>query len=346
MKKTILFAFLAVAALAGIWIFRAELQAWISPREHGLVLYGNADDRQLELAFLISERIAELKPEEGTVVKKGDFLGSLETVRLKNDIAAAEAEVASGKAELEAAEALYEKSKNGSRAEDVAIARAGNAAIAAKIRAAEADYKRQTGLRTTEAVSAQTQEAAEAEYLFLKSGLDALRSYLNKLVAGERAEDIAAAKAKVGQARAGLARAEAELAIRKQRLTDAKLYAPCDGIIRNRLLEPGELAGPQNPVLTLAVVSPKWVRVYLPETLLTKIKSGDKAAVRFDGAEKTFDGWVGFISPSAEFTPKNIETPELRTNLVYEVRVFVDDPENNLKLGAPASVSFPGVMIQ
>ncbi len=346
MKKKIIAAVIVLLMFSCAWIFRADLQGGFSHQEKELVLYGNVDNRQLNLTFLISERIAEIRPEEGSIVKKGELIGSLETLRLENDVAAVQADIASRKASLAAAEALYEKAQNGSRLEDIAIARAGNAAIAAKIKAAEADYKRQTILRKTNAVSAQTQEYAEAEYFFLKSGLDAVSNFLNRLIAGERKEDIAAAKAKVEQANADLTRAQAELVIKQQRLADAKLFAPCDGIIRNRLLEPGELAGPQTPVLTLAVISPKWIRVYLSETLLTKVKSGDKAAIHFDGAEKTFDGWVGFISPSAEFTPKNIETPELRTNLVYEVRVFVDDPENNLKLGAPASVSFPGVMIQ
>ena len=146
------------------------------------------------------------------------------------------------------------------------------------------------------------------------------------------------------QAKANLARAEAELQILRQQLADTKLHAPCDGIIRNRLLEPGELASPQKPVLTLAVVSPKWVRVYLPETLLAKVKTGEKCRIRMDGMERDFSGWVGFVSPTAEFTPKNIETPELRTSLVYETRVFVDDPENQLKLGSPVTVVFPGIM--
>ena len=101
------------------------------------------------------------------------------------------------------------------------------------------------------------------------------------------------------------------------------------------------MASPQTPVVTLAIVSPKWVRVYLSEPQLPLVKPGDKAKIRIDGMPKTiFDGWVGFISPNAEFTPKNVETRELRTSLVYEVRVYVNDPDNLLKLGAPATVEF------
>ncbi len=345
--KKILLLLLPLLLLAGAaWFFRAEIEAWVAPSEQELVLFGNVDDRQLNLSFMISERIAELIPEEGSTVKKGDLLGSLETVRLTNDIAATRADIAARKAAVAAAQAACEKAMNGFRQEDIAMARAGSAAVEAKIKAAESDYKRQKTLLDRSAVSAQTAEVAEAEYLFLKGGLQAVQSYLAKLLAGERAEDIAAAKAKLEQAKAELAGAEAELAIREQRLTDASLYAPRDGIIRNRLLEPGELTSPATAVLTMAVISPKWIRCYLKESWLTKVKAGDKAVIRFDGAATDFDGWVGFVSPSAEFTPKNIETAELRTSLVYEIRVFVNDPENLLKLGAPATVVFPGVMVK
>lgn len=346
MKNKIPFL-LGVMLLAGAaWFFRAEITEWLEPSEQELVLYGNVDDRQLNLSFMISERIAELIPEEGTLVRQGELIGTLESIRIENDIAAVRADIAARKAAVAAAQAAYDKAVNGSRPEDIAMARGGNAAIEAKIRAAESDYNRQKTLLGSNAVSAQTAEVAEAEYLFLRGGLQAVQSYLAKLVAGERVEDIAAAKAKLEQAKAELLRAETELVIGEQRLADAKLYAPRDGIIRNRLLEPGELASPQTPVLSMAVVSPKWIRCYLQQSWLIKVKSGDKALLRFDGAERDFEGWIGFISPTAEFTPKNIETPELRTSLVYEIRVYVDDPENLLKLGAPATIIFPGVMVK
>ena len=342
MKKRIAFFLILAAVGVCAWCFRANIREHFEPKRQELVLCGNVDDRQLNLSFLISERIAALLPEEGTLVRKGELLGELETIRLANDIASSRAEIAARNAAFQAAQALYEKAKNGSRPEDIAIARAGNAAIEAKIKAAESDYKRKTGSVLSGAVSLQSKEDAESQYLFLKAGLQAVENYLNRLLAGERKEDIAAASAACDQARAELRRAEAELAIREQRLKDAKLYAPCDGIVRNRLLEPGELASPQAPVLTLAVVSPKWIRAYLPETKLLAVQAGERAIVHFDGAGKPFEGWVGFISPTAEFTPKNIETAELRPSLLYEVRVFVKDPDNLLKLGAPATVTFPG----
>lgn len=329
-KKWIAIAAVLVAAVLGGATWYAQDLLFRKGPE-ALVLYGNVDDRQVNLAFQIPERIAEIKVEEGDLVRKGELLATLETVRLNNDLAAAEAA-------LSAAEAVYEKAKNGPRKEEIEMARADLAAVEAKLKSAAIDYKRQTHLRETQAVAAQKQEDAEANYFLLNALLARAKSNLAMQLEGTRKEEIAEAGAKLESARA-------EVAIRRQALADTKLYSPCDGILRKRTLEPGEMASAQSPVLTIAVISPKWVRTYLPETLLTKIRQGDKAVVRFDGETQDFEGWVGYVSPTAEFTPKNVETPELRTSLVYEVRVYVKDPENRLKLGAPATVHFPGVMV-
>ena len=99
------------------------------------------------------------------------------------------------------------------------------------------------------------------------------------------------------------------------------------------------MASPQKPVFSLAVTDPKWVRAYVAESDLGKLHTGMKASIAIDSfPDQRFDGWVGFISPVAEFTPKTVETAELRTSLVYEVRVFVKDPSDRLHLGSPATV--------
>lgn len=315
----------AVVVLAAAWFVWRGFRE--SPRE--LVLYGNVDDRQVNLAFQIPERIAEICLEEGETVRKGMLLGRLETLRLKNDLAAAEAALAS-------AEAVLEKAKNGPRKEEIQMARAELAAVEAKCRTAEIDYHRQTRLRETQAVAAQKQESAESNYFLLKALLEREKSNLAMLLAGTRKEEIAQAEADVRAARA-------KVKIQKQALIDAELFSPCDGVLRKRLLEIGEMANPQTPAFAIAMSSPKWVRTWLPESLLTRVRVGERALVLFDGADQPFEGWVGFVSPTAEFTPKNVETVELRTSLVYEVRIYVKDPRNLLKLGAPATVRFPGI---
>jgi HlyD family secretion protein len=104
-------------------------------------------------------------------------------------------------------------------------------------------------------------------------------------------------------------------------------------------MEPGEMASPMRPVLLLALIDPKWARAYLTETDLPRVHPGTEAQISVDAFPgKTYAGWVGFISPTAEFTPKAVQTEELRTSLVYEVRVFVKDPGDDLRLGMPVTV--------
>ena len=158
-----------------------------------------------------------------------------------------------------------------------------------------------------------------------------------KLASTEEADE---AEGKSRATTARVAAAEAALAETAQALKDAELYAPVDGVIRERIVEPGDFVTPQTPVLTLALLNPLWVRTYLPETFLGRVKPGAVARVTTDSYPgKVYEGWVGSISPTAEFTPKNVETPELRTRLVYQVRVFVCNPQFELRLGMPATVS-------
>jgi HlyD family secretion protein len=135
-------------------------------------------------------------------------------------------------------------------------------------------------------------------------------------------------------------RDESEAAYKaEQALADTELYAPADGVIRERILEPGDMASPLTPVFTLALMDPVWVRAYLPETVLGRVRLGATASITTDSfPEKVYKGWIGYIAPTAEFTPKNVETTELRTRLVYRMRVFACNPAGELRLGMPATV--------
>lgn len=158
-----------------------------------------------------------------------------------------------------------------------------------------------------------------------------------KLASDEEAEE---ADAKRRAANAHVDAAKAMVAQAEQELKDAVLYAPVDGVIRDRIVEVGDYVTPQTPVLTLALLDPVWIRTYLPETYLGKVKPGAPAQISTDSfPDKVYQGWVGYISPTAEFTPKNIETTELRTRLVYQVRVHVCNPQFELRLGMPATVT-------
>lgn len=180
--------------------------------------------------------------------------------------------------------------------------------------------------------------AAEAEAHAAKLSFQRISRLARQKLASQDDADVAEARSLV--AAAHVTAAEAALTEIEQALDDARLYAPQAGVIRERIVEPGDFVTPQSPVLTLALTDPVWVRSYLPESQLGKVKLGDRAEIRTDSyAEKVYQGWVGYISPSAEFTPKNVETPELRTRLVYQVRVFACNPNNELRLGMPATVT-------
>ncbi len=157
---------------------------------------------------------------------------------------------------------------------------------------------------------------------------------------GVSRQDVDNAKATFDGAQAQVQANAAQLALLRQELADAVLVAPMDATVRSRLMEPGDMASPSRPVLDLAITDPKWVRVYVGETDLGKLHPGMTAAVSVDSFPgRRFAGWVGFISSTAEFTPKSVETTDLRPSLVYEVRVFVKDPGDELRLGMPATVT-------
>jgi HlyD family secretion protein len=322
MKKkgaVILLALAVVTAGGSAWVFFHR-----SAPDPALVLYGNVDLRQVELAFNNSERIAAVLVQEGDRVKAGQILARLDVRRLKPQVEEAEAREA---AQLHTVEKLH----NGSRPEEIAQARANVAAAKADELNARDQYQRQQVLAENAATSRQDLENARAVLDVADAKLAVTQKALQLALVGPRKEDISEAEAE-------LRADDAQSAFLHQELADAELVAPADAVVRARLMEPGEMASPQKPVLSLAIIDPKWVRAYVSEPELGQLQAGMGASVALDGFPHRFDGWVGFISPVAEFTPKTVQTEELRTSLVYEVRVFVKDPLDRLPLGAPASV--------
>ena len=324
-KKVLLLIVAAVLVIASVVYLVSR-----DDRNDALVLHGNVDIRQVELPFAESERIAEVLVREGDHVTAGQVLARLQTTRLVPRVQQAEARVA---AQTQALLRL----QNGTRPEETAQVRAALAAAEAEAANARSQYERTKGISESSngrAVSEQDLEAARAVLRTTEAQVQSHRKALELALAGPRAEDIAAAEAQLEGARA-------ELALLERQLEDAELIAPTDAIVRNRLMEPGEFATPQRPVLSLAVTDPKWVRAYTPESTLGSLRTGMTASVTTDSfPDAPLKGSLGFISSVAEFTPKTVQTEELRTSLVYEVRVFVEDPENRLRLGMPATVRF------
>jgi HlyD family secretion protein len=324
-KKIMLILILALLGGGGYFLWRNNEAP---PADGPIVLYGNVDMRQVDLAFKDSERIASMDVEEGDKVIKGQILASLETDRLDHQIA-------SLKNQIQAQDFVVQRLLNGSRSEDIQKAKADVGQAAAQLKLYKLTLKRMKKLLTTGSTTQQDVDDAQAKHDVAAAELYAAQEQLNLVLAGPRWEDIANAKAT-------LASMQSQLALLETTRKEYDLLSPVNAVVRNRILEPGDMAAPSRPAFTLALLDPKWVRAYVNETDLGRIREGIKAEVRTDAFPgEPLAGWIGFISPMAEFTPKNVETPELRTALVYEVRVFVKDPNDRLRLGMPATVAIP-----
>jgi HlyD family secretion protein len=322
--RVVLLLIIVCCVAAGIWWYQRDRHGAVSD----LVLHGNVDIRQVELAFNASGRIAEVLAREGDSVRKGQLLAALDTVRLERAVAEAEARAAAQRQVV----ARYEA---GSRPEEISKARADAEAARVDAENAKVFYDRQESLVAQHFISRQQLDNARASLDAAQARLKSARESQRLVELGPRKEDTAAARATLQQNLATLAVAQRDL-------EEGRLYAPADGVIQNRVLEPGDMASPQKSVFTLALTDPLWVRAYVPEPALGRLRSGDRALVTTDSYPQTrYDAWIGFISPSAEFTPKSVETEEVRTSLVYQIRVFVCEPRGQLRLGMPATVTIP-----
>lgn len=321
MKKALVLVLLAVLAGGG-WY-------WWSHRETGdadnLALQGNVDIRQVALAFQGNGRIAELSAEEGDRVPAGQVIGRLDTTMLELQAKQAEAQV-------EAQKQAVLKLRNGSRPEEIAQARAQLSSAQASAELAQQTLSRLIRLRNTGTASVQSLDQARSEAAAANATVEQSKAALQLVEAGSRAEDIASAEAQ-------LASVEGSLAILRYQIDQGQLKAPVEAVVRSRLHEPGDMISSSTTIFALALTDPKWIRVYASETDLGRIKPGMAAQVFTDSQpDEPIAGKVGYISSVAEFTPKSVQTEELRTSLVYEVRVTVDDAADALRLGQPVTV--------
>ena len=310
---------LAVAGGSAWWYIHRPIE------DGALNLYGNIDFRQASVPFNGNERIAEVLVEEGMVVRQGQLLARLDTSRLLPQLAQTEAA-------MEAQKAVVERLLNGTRKEEIAQAKASLESAKADTVNAIAQYERRKALGPIAAVSQQDIDQAKAAADVAIAKEDVAQNAYKLAVIGPRSED-------KSQAKAQLRSYESQLALLRQQVADAELHAPFDAVVQSRLMEPGEMASPTKPVFSLAMIGTKWVRAYIPEPKLGHVRNGSKAEIRVDSVPNHgLEGWVGFISSVAEFTPKTVQTEDLRTNLVYEIRIFVKDADNTLRLGMPATV--------
>jgi HlyD family secretion protein len=288
-------------------------------------LSGNVDVHQVELAFRVSGRIAAVKVQEGDKVSAGQVLAELDPVPFRTDVDSAKADLAQAQAQLD-------KTRRGFRVEEVAQARANVAQRAADLENAQVTLRRQQQLVAAGLVTHQQIDDAQARVHMGEAALASSRQQLALELRGSRIEDIEAQEATVASAQARLEKAQTAL-------SDATLLAPSKGIISVRARELGAIVQAGQTVYTLTLNDPVWIRAYVSQPRLGRIKPGMPVKVTVDSMPgRQYDGTVGFISPEAEFTPKTVQTEQVRDDLVYRIRVIASDPDNVFRQGMPVTV--------
>lgn len=320
LRVIILLLILGVAGGVYYWKYKSVE----APSDNTVTLYGNIDLRTVQLSFNEQELVREILVDEGAMVEKGQLLAMLRDKRLL-------AQLQEAKSMVEAQDQVLRLLVNGTRPQEIARIEAQLEAAQVKVANGERLAKRLKVTSETGASTIQDLDNAVAELDVARAEFNVLKETLGLAREGFRSE-------KIAEARAVLKAQQAKVMLLQERLNDTFLYAPAPGIIESRIMEPGELAAPGRTVLSLALMAPKWVRAYLAEPDLGFVAQGMEAMVHSDSFSEAFKGKVGFISSSAEFTPKFIQTTELRTQLVYEIRIWLDDPDNRFRLGMPVTV--------
>lgn len=324
----LLIAIAVLLASLGWWFGVPAKLGWVERDDTRLTLYGNVDIRQVPLGFRVSGRIDKVLFDEGDIVTAGAVIARLDTAPYEHAVTAAEADVAGLRATLEKAIA-------GPRDTEIAQAQATLNERMADLQNVTLAYERAVRLRPNGTISQSGLDEAIAAKSMALARTQSAREAFALLKEGTRSEDIAAA-------RASLAAAEANLSTARTSLDDGELRAPNDGIILSRVREPGAIIAPSDVVTVLSLLKPVWVRTYISEVDLGRISPGMIVDVYSDtNPDRPAKGKIGFISPVAEFTPKSVETPELRTDLVYRLRVIIHEAGPDLRQGMPVTIRLP-----
>jgi len=326
MKRIATIIMLAVAAIVlARFIIIPRIQNVTETDPAVLSLYGNVEIRQVELAFRVSGRLDAVMFDEGDTVMAGDIIARLDAAPMGDALKQVKAEAAVRAAELS-------RLKAGSRSQEIERAEARVEEIEASVKVAKQTYGRQKVLVEKGFASEKIYDDSVAALEAANKRLMAAQKDLTLVKLGPRTEELDAGKAAYDAAEAAVAQAQLKL-------DDAILIAPDNGILLSRVREPGSIVQVGMPIATLALTNPIWVRAYVNETELGAVAPGTLAQVFTDSdPEHPYTGKIGFVSPIAEFTPRTVQTPDLRTDLVYQLRVIVDEPDIGLRQGMPVTV--------
>ena len=312
------------AAGAGWYWFETEQQHSAAT---SITLYGNVDIREVELGFRVMGRLTDALVDEGDVVTKGQRIAAIDPEPYREAVALTEARV-------QLAQANFAKFEKGSRPQEVLLAQARVEEAEAASENAEREYKRQLDLFKTGGTSATARDAAQSRRDQTAASLSAAREAFALASEGFRSEEVLASKAELSAAIAQRSQAETQLA-------DTELFAPSNGVVLSRIREPGSIVTMGAPVYSLSLRDPVYVRAYVAEPDLGKVAPGTAVELSTDSSPKRYHGQIGYVAPRAEFTPKSVETTDLRTDLVYRLRVVVSDADDGLRQGMPVTISVP-----
>jgi HlyD family secretion protein len=286
-------------------------------------LYGNVEIRQVDLAFEVEGRIAAMPKREGDRVTQGETIAEVDPATYQNAAALAEGRRDVAKAQLD--ELLA-----GTRPEGIEQSRANFAVAQASLANAQATFARQKDLAARNVSSQQQLDDARMALDSASAKLAQAHAAMSEAINGPRVQDIDAS-------RANLRAAEAMLALAHTQLARTRLIAPSAGTVMTRVIEPGTVVLPAAAVYSIAIDDEVWVRAFAPEPLLARLAPAAMVTIATD-AGRTYRGNIGYVSPAAEFTPKTVETPELRTQLVYRLRIRVENPDDGVRQGMPVTI--------
>lgn len=312
-------------ACLGILLCGAALLLAGCRRDAGdrLRLSGNIEVIQVEASFRVPGKVLERPVDEGQAVQAGQLLARLDARDLEQQVAMRQAEAATAKAALDALLA-------GSRQEEVAASKAALDQAQADLRRLEPDEARLRDLHQKGILSLRDYEASRA-------ALEAARGKVQQADQQHALVRKGARKEEIDQARARFDQAQQSLALARTQLGYATLLAPGPGVVLSKNVEPMEYVSPGTAVVTLADLGQVWLRAFVEETDLGRVKVGQKVLVTSDSFPgKRYEGRVAFIASEAEFTPKAVQTRKERTRLVYRIKIDIPNPAMELKPGMPA----------
>ncbi len=371
-RKLLIVGIVSVLVIAATWLVFTLLE-----RRSRYEYSGTVETREIQIGSKVGGRVIAVPVEEGQVIRAGTSLVRFECDELKAQRAQAQASLDQAQAdldkmqrgnrpeEIDQAEATakaqreaYEAAQHGPRRQEIDQAQAEFSAATSDANNAEVFYQRMEKLVATDTISRQQFDDAKNKSDAAAQRAESARQRLALLQAGTRVEDLNAAKARYQQAEAAatlsrkgfrkedidaargrVAAAHGRVAELDARLREAELTAPADAVVEVVSVRPGDLVPPGRIVITMLEASQLWVKVYVPETDLARLRLGQTAAVRVDSfSGRAFTGHVGQIASQAEFLPRNVQTKSDREHEVFGVKVYVDNAQQVLKSGMSATV--------